>query len=123
VHLSSSHQMQKVCQSFLRILRRGYLPQPPGTRKGKEVRPPPHSRKEDFIDSDNELIGAFDDDDELELDECEDDVDQDLVVSSIVMHQTCEYGIHLHDRPLNGQRRLDLDHVCRHAKPHALNRK
>lgn len=55
-----------------------------GTRKSKEVRLPhnPPSHKDGDINSDNELIGIFDDDEELEPDENEDDdIDPDITVS------------------------------------------
>ena len=60
------------------------------TRRGKEVRPPPQLVEEEDANSDDELIGIFDnddDDEELGLDESADDdgVDQDLVVSTPFM--------------------------------------
>jgi len=59
-----------------------YSPSMTGSRKGKEVRPSPHPCGENIINSDDELIGAFnEDDEELRSDESEDEVDQDIVVS------------------------------------------
>lgn len=48
------------------------------------MRPAPQPGEDDDVNSDNELVGIFDDDDdEPQLDESEDDdIDQDIVVST-----------------------------------------
>ena len=55
-------------------------------RKGKGTGPPLHPHGEDIIDSDDELIGAFnEDEDEVQPNESssEEDDDQDIVVSTL----------------------------------------
>lgn len=56
-----------------------------GARKGKEVGPPPRPHDKDAANSDDELIGIFDEDDEeLRPDKSEDEVDQDIIVSTLI---------------------------------------
>ena len=95
-----------------------YLLELIGARKGKGIGPPSHSHQEDVIDSDDKLIGAFDEDDEEEIwpDKSDSDGDNDIVVSTLQYAQ--KYNAHLFCRFPDGRRMANLEHMWRHVKPH-----
>jgi len=95
-----------------------YLLELIGARKGKGVGPPSRSHREDVIDSDDELIGAFDEDDEEEIrpDESDSDGNDDIVVSTL--QYSWKYNAHLFHRFPGGRQMANLEHVWQHVKPH-----